>query len=302
MPKILNVESMPVALSAAEHLHITRFYHDQEKLAAPVFMLASVAQDGSTFFTDEGKGLACYLARQGYDVYVADLRGKGKSWPHINASSSFGSHQAIMEEIPQLLAKIVAKRGNVPQVWIGHGWGSVLLCSFYARFGDQYCPVEKMVHFAARRKILHSNSRKKTAIKVVWQKVARWIIALRGFLPGRLLRLGSSHESKASFQDYLGWANSCRWVDRADGFDYGAAIQQQTLPPSYYFAAEGDRVYGDPGDVREFVRELGQHDGRLMVLSRKGGNLQDYGHLAIVQHRDCENDHFPILLRWLLAA
>jgi predicted alpha/beta hydrolase len=300
MPKILNVESMPVALSSAEHLHITRFYHDQDKLAAPVFMLASAAQDGSTFFTDEGRGLACYLARQGYDVYVADLRGKGKSWPQISAASRFGSHHAITEEIPKLLEKIVAKRGDVPQIWIGHGWGSVLLCSFYARFGEQYCPVEKMVHFAARRKLRQNNWRKKLLFNVVWQKPLRWLTALRGFLPGRLLRLGSN-ESAANIRDYLHWGESICWKGGEDDFDYAAALQQQALPRSFYFAAEGDRIYGDPGDVREFVRELGPHDGRLMVLSRKGGNLQDYGHLAIVQHKDCEKDHFPIMLQWLLA-
>lgn len=299
---MLNYESIPVTLPSTDHLHLTRFFHDQKNLGTPVFMLHTTLHDGKMFFSDEGTGLACYLARQGYDVYVADLRGKGKSWPQVSAASRFGNHHSINEDIPALLEKIVAKRGAVPQIWIGHGWGSVLMCSFYARFGPRHAPVSRMVHFAARRKIHQYTLRKNLLINGVWKKLARLLIPLTGYLPVKLLRLGSSNESRGSYEDYLSWSSASRWCDRVDDFDYSEALQQQGLPPSFYFAAAGDRTYGDPADVRAFVRELGQHDGRLMVLSKQGGNLHNYNHLDMVCHKDCENDHFPVLVDWLSQA
>ena len=102
-----------------------------------------------------------------------------------------------------------------------------------------------------------------------------------------------------NYRDYLQWSSDSDWNDTEDGFCYGEAIRQQQLPPSFYFAAHGDKAYGHPDDVRQFVKELGPHDGRLMVLSRHGGNLQDYSHLDMLRHRDCEQDHFPLLLDWL---
>ena len=302
MPSPLKYESIMVSLPSTDQVHMTRLYKNKKALGAPVFMLHSTLQDGSTFYTDEGTGLACYLARQGYDVYVADLRGKGKSWPRISSRSSFGYHQAITEDIPALLKKIVIKRGKVPQIWIGHGWGSVLMCAYYARFGDSLCPVARMAHFGARRRIQSFNSSKKFFFNFLWQKLSGLMVRINGYMPAKLLRLGPCDESQGNFSEYLNWSLHSDWSDCEDGFDYGQAIRTQQLPPSFYFASEGDKTYGDPGDVREFMKELGPHDGRMMVLSRRGGNARDYKHLEMLLHKDCEEDHFPLLLDWLEEA
>lgn len=299
MKTTLKYESIMASLPSTDQVHMIRFYRNKKQLGAPVFMLHSTLEDGRTFYSDDGTGLACYLARQGYDVYVADLRGKGKSWPRISRRSSFGCHQTITEDIPALLKKIIVKRGKVPQIWIGHGWGSVLMCAYYARFGDSLCPVARMAHFGARRQIQSFNSSKKLLINFLWLKLSRLLVRISGYMPAKLLKLGRCNESQGTYSDYLNWSLQPEWSDSEDGFSYGEAIRQQILPPSFYFASAGDRAYGDPADVREFMKELGPHDGRMMVLSRSGGNLRDYGHRDMLLHRDCEDDHFPLLLQWL---
>ena len=298
----LNHEHITVSLPSSDQANMTRFFLDKKNLGAPVFMLHSTLQDGTTFFSEDGNGLACYLARQGYDVFVADLRGKGRSWPQVGAASRYGYHHAINEDIPALLEKITSKRGNVPQIWIGHGWGSVLMCSFYARYADRYAPVARMAHFAARRQSVAAQSSKRWWMDFMWRKLGRFLISVNGYLPARFLRMGVANESKAHYFDYLQWSDSADWLDSTDGFSYGEAIKQQQLPPSFYFAAAADRAYGEPNDVRRFINELGPHDGRLMVLSREGGNLHNYSHLDMVRHKDCEQDHFPLLLDWLKQA
>ena len=156
-----------------------------------------------------------------------------------------------------------------------------------------------MVHFGARRQIQQSNRSKKFYIDFVWKRLSKLLVSLNGYLPAKALKLGSSNESRGNFQDYLQWSSSDDWDDSVDGFSYAQAIRQQQLPPSFYFAASGDKAYGDPADVREFVKELGPHDGRMMVLSRRGGNLHDYNHFDMLSNQDCETDHFPLLLEWL---
>lgn len=298
----LQHEPIMVALPSEGQVHLHRIYRNKKNLGMPVFMLHSMLHDGSVFYPARDSGLACYLARRGYDVYVADLRGKGKSRPQVNAFSSFGHHQAINEDIPALVNTIVGKRGKLPQVWIGHGWGSVLLCSYYARHGDSLCRVAKMVHFGARRQVLRSNLAKKIHIDILWRRLSRLVVAVIGYLPAKWLCMGGVNESRDSYRDYIEWSGSGDWRSTVDGYDYGEAVGQQSLPPSFYFAASGDRVYGDPDDVRGFIRELGSHDGRMMVLSRRGGNLREYNHKGMLCHQDCERDHFPILLDWLQGS
>ncbi|MFA7555506.1 MAG: alpha/beta fold hydrolase [Spongiibacteraceae bacterium] len=301
MQEYINSESLTVLTSSVDQLQLRRFYRDKHQLGTPVFMLHSVLHDGDIFTggMNSNSGLAYYLARLGYDVYVASLRGKGRSWPGLSAKSVYGCHQAIQQDIPAFIKKIVSLRGDRPQIWIGHGWGSVLLCSYYARHGSAVCSVEKMVHFAARRRLQVDNFYKRLVINIMWRTIARQLVRVVGYMPAKLLLMGTSNESSKNYRDYLYWSDSDDWCDPEDSFDYGEAIRRQQLPPSFYFAAHSDQIYGDPADVREFLRELGPHDARLLVLSKAGGNQQNYGHQSLLRHKSCELDHFSLLKDWL---
>ncbi|MCR8923547.1 alpha/beta fold hydrolase [Dasania sp. GY-MA-18] len=295
----LNYQSLTVTVPCGEQVHLTRFYKNKKQLGMPVFMLHGLLEDGTAFYDENGKGLACYMAQQGYDVYVADLRGKGHSWPAIQANSQVGVHQHITEDIPALLKKIQSIRGNAPQIWLGHGWGSVLLTAYYARNTHCLAPVAQMLHLGARRQTLLSTPLKRFVFNTLWRRLGGLGISLNGYLPSRFLCLGDCKESSSDYQDYLSWSLSDAWLDPKDGFDYGAAITNKTLPPSLYVASVGDAIYGDVVDARSFMRQLGPHDGRMLILDKKAGSLNNYKHNELLKHADAEQDHFPHILAWL---
>jgi len=276
-----------------------RFYRDKDNLGAPVFLLHTFMQDSTCFYATDGTGLACYLAQQGYDVFVADLRGKGKSWPSVNGHTDFGVHHMVNEDIPAIVKKIVKKRGPVPQIWIGHGLGGVLLCSYYARYGNTLAPVAKMAHFGVRRYRQRLDVIVKSLLDSLQRSLSSVLIAINGYLPAKTFLMGSCNESAGSYRDYVQWTNSAEWFDANDGFSYSAAAEQRQWPPSFYFASTADSLCGHPENVRMFMKELGAHDARMMVLSRRDGNMRDYSHLEMVSHKDADGDHFPILLSWL---
>ena len=58
-----------------------------EPKGIPVLMIHGIVEDGRIFYHNSGKGLGSFLAKHGYDVYVADLRGIGKSTPKIHRNS-----------------------------------------------------------------------------------------------------------------------------------------------------------------------------------------------------------------------
>ena len=116
-------ESIFIPLHENELLHLKRFCGDDN--GPVIFMLHGSIENGRIFYSKNGKGLAPFLAKQGYDVFVADLRGRGQSTPAINRDSKFGLTECVEQEIPAFLNEIKKIRGNSPQHWIAHSWGTV---------------------------------------------------------------------------------------------------------------------------------------------------------------------------------
>ena len=294
----LHYESLTVPLRSTDQLHITRLFRDIKKPGAPVLMIHDVAQDGRTFYRSDGSGLAGYLARQGFDVYVADLRGRGRSWPKVNHNTNWRMHDVITQDIPALVNKVVAKRGPTPQIWIGHGWGGLLLSACYARGRDTLPPVARLVQFGVRRRLTRRPLPQWFVLQVMWAGCSRLLARLNGYWPAPSLGLGRCDEATGMLRDALVWQRSADWRDPVDEFDYAAALQGQA-PPSIYIASSGDRRHATVDQVRHFMQTLGPHDSRLLILGRAAGSLHNYDHFAMLGHADCDQDHFPLLLQWL---
>lgn len=295
----LHFESIKLPLKSGDQLAMTRFYRDKASLGPPVFMLHGLLEDSTAFYDANGLGFASYLAKQGYDVFMVDLRGKGHSWPLINATSQVGVHQHITEDIPTCLNKIQSLRPDDKIIWLGHGWGSVLLAAYLGRFGNEAIRPSSFIQVGSRRQLLNDNCFKRWFHYLMWQRLAKLVIALKGYLPSKFLGLGDVNESAAEVRDYLQWSENNAWLDPIDGFDYGGAIQSQQWPPSFYIAVSTDRYYADVADIRGFIKSLGRHDGRLVIIDKKSLLKRTYKHSQMLTHPDAESDYFSLITDWL---
>ena len=152
--------------------------------------------------------------------------------------------------------------------WIGHSLGGVLASAAILRAGRDALGARQLVHFATRRQARAPGWQRRLYIDFLWNRVGRLAVAFEGYLPAPALRLGTSRESARCFHDGLAWARADAWKDTVDGFDFAAALARGGWLRSLYFAAAADRAFGAPEDVRDFMHEMGRHDGRLMVLGR----------------------------------
>ncbi|MEM8500112.1 MAG: alpha/beta fold hydrolase [Pseudomonadota bacterium] len=295
----IHTESMMVSVGAGPQLHMRRFCNDRFTPGTPVLMIHGLVEDGHIFYSNTGSGLAWYLAAAGFDVYVADLRSRGKSWPGLNAKSTDSLHEAINADMPALQTAIVRRRGPIPQIWMSHAWGGVLSSSYFAKHGNEIAPIQAMVYFGTRRYAKCDGWRKKLALKGFWRGGLLLAAKFQGYVPAKQMRLGTANEARPYFSQSMQWTLQPEWVDPEDDHDYALSAKTRMFPASLYFASECDRVYGCPDDVREFIASLGAHDGRLIVLSKRGGNTKDYGHVDMLSDRCAEEDHFPVLLEWL---
>ena len=291
-----------VPVSGKVQLHLRRLWSGTKARGTPVLMVHGAAEDGHIFYSQNGQGLGCFLARHGYEVFVADLRGKGKSWPTINQHSDFGFHEMIMEDIPALARTVAKASGGQEQTWVTHSLGGALVAASLARSSPEELGVRQLVHFAARRTINSTSLRRKLLVDLLWNRIGRMAVAVEGYLPASAIGLGTARETGRCFHDAVNWSMREQWIDSEDGFDYGEALKMRPWLRSLYFASVKDSAFGSPDDVRDFMHELGRHDGRMLVLGRAGGNLRDYSHTGILMHPDAEIDHFPQLLAWLQEA
>src|SRR5688572_8980706 len=104
MAQEIHSESLFIPFADGERLHVRRFYVDANGPA--LLLLPGAIENGHIFYSKSGKGFAPWMAQQGYDVFVADLRGRGQSTPRISRASAFGLDETIHQEYPEYFSHI----------------------------------------------------------------------------------------------------------------------------------------------------------------------------------------------------
>ncbi len=286
-----------VSVGQGEQLYLKRISRRQDGPA--ILMAHGVMANGRIFYSESGKGLAHFLAEAGYDVFVADLRGRGKSWPKIARGAEHGQTEIICEDLPALHRHIRRLRPDAAVHWMAHSWGGVHMSSSLLRFPDINADVASLVYFGSKRSIGVRNLNKLVEVDLVWNLLARVAIRCCGYLPARKLGLGADDETDKSHQQSKVWAKQNPWTDSDDGFDYAAAARRLSLPPALYFAAVNDPCRGHAEDVKRFAEESGPHLARLRLLGKAKGHWHNYDHVSLLTHPDAARDHFPLVLHWL---
>src|SRR5688572_23589477 len=161
----------------------------------PVLMIHGAIENSRIFYSEKGKGLAPFLAQQGYDVFVTDLRGKGKSVPSADSGrSKGGQYEVITHDIPCILKKIQElKEKSVGVHMIAHSWGGVLVASYIARTGNNNF-VKSVTFFACKRKIYVHHPRRWLMVDFMWTLVGSLATKMKGFLPAVKYGIGADNE------------------------------------------------------------------------------------------------------------
>jgi predicted alpha/beta hydrolase len=280
-----------------QRLHLKRFCGSARGEA--VFMVHGSIENGQIFYSASGKGLAPWLAARGYDVFVADLRGRGQSQPPVSAASDWGLREILLEDFPVMLQHITSLKGSQPQHWLGHSWGGVLLLAYLARW-QAPVPVASLCFFGTKRKIGVWNPKKALMIDLAWASWGAALCRLYGYLPAKKWKMGSDDESARSYRETHRWIVNRNWLDPLDGFDYGAALRKQALPPALYITGVSDSALGNPIDVHRLMQETGADQrNQLIVAGRQMGFKHDYGHIDLLTHADTPDDVYPQAAAWL---
>ena len=110
MPVRKLEQSLMVSLPGGDQLHIRRLTDNPD--GPPVMLLHGLLEGGTLFYARDGHGLAHFLAQHGFDVFVPDFRGKGRSWPPVSRWSSYRVNEAVTQDMPAILDAI---QGQAPR-------------------------------------------------------------------------------------------------------------------------------------------------------------------------------------------
>jgi len=280
-------------------LHLKRFWSTDN--APSVFLVHGSIEDGKIFYSKSGKGFAPFLAENGFDVFIADLRGRGKSTPHASIDNNFGHASAFEKDIPDFIKKIKSTTGKEPKHWVSHSWGGVHLMAYLAK--NEAPDLKSMVFFGSKRDIRVQNLKKWLVVDLLWFGFCTFLAKTKGFLPARQYKIGSADEAKNYFLEVNKWVRSRDWKDLRDGFDYASALQSKKLPPILSITGASDRQIGHPVDCQRLLKEIGDQDNfTFKVIGKKQGYKHDYDHINLLTHKDAKDDHFREVLEWLEAG
>jgi len=275
---------------------VHRFYN--EKGNTPIFFIHGYFEDGRIFFTKKGKGLAPYLAENGFDVFVCDMLGKGESEPKIKKGFNHSQYEIITRDIPVYLDFIREKTG-IKKIHLGaHSWGGVIALAYLTRSQDSN--IKSMIAFSTKRRIAIKGWKKFVGVDLVWDKYGTYLTKKHGYLPAKKMKMGTEDEPIAYYKGANIWVKEKQWISPTDGYDYHKELKKTQLPPILYITGRGDKLLGHPDDVKRLLEETGTHQkNTLQVVGKNTGFKNDYDHINILTHKDAPKDHFPFALEYL---
>lgn len=290
------MQQEPIFVQAEHHqLFINHLWQEQDE--TPVLMLHGTIENGKIYYTASGKGLACFLAKHGFEVFAADYRGKGQSKPSIAKDSDHGQYEIIHQDIPTLINFVFEKTGKKLHV-ICHSWGGVMLASSLAKFPELTDKLLSIVCFGTKRTIYRRTFHKWWKVTWFWNRIAPRMAKRKGYIDAVKLKFGADNETYQFMHQCVAWVKPQPWVDPTDKFNYARAAKSVNWPPVWHLTGKNDDLLGFAGDVKAFIAEA-HPQAKFSLLSKDNGNARDYDHIDILTAKDAQDDHFPQVVSWL---
>lgn len=229
-----------------------------------------------------GSGLASVLARSGFQVYTADLRGHGESAPGPADGASYDYADLALTDVPSITEAVSAAHPDLPLGIIGHSLTAHAALAWLGQApAHERRRVRAVVSIAGNvwlrgweRSALRWAT--KRASLAAWVRMAR----RRGYFDARRRHLGSDDVALPYIEDFLRWARTGRWTT-ASGIDLRAGLG--TMPaPVLAIAGRGDRLLCTPASSRAFAAELRAAAVTHWTVGRASGLAFDPGHMALV--------------------
>ncbi|HSK20969.1 MAG TPA: alpha/beta fold hydrolase [Longimicrobiales bacterium] len=255
----------------------------------PVILAPGTFSNWSFWLGTRGTGFARELARRGFEAWVVDLRGHGRSQrPAPGERWNFDDWGRL--DLPAVI-RAAHDEGRTPLL-VGHSAGGASVLAALAGTGGLESGVAAAAIIATPLPWLQR-----------WRRAGAWAMRFASrhmdAFPARLLGLGPEDELPGVMEQWMDWNLRGRWIGR-DGTDYSTALTRLRLP-LLFIAGSGDRRFAPPAACRGLFDLAGSPDRLFIEAGIDTGFSRDYGHADLIVSRDARREIWPLLADWLAA-
>ncbi|MCO4774015.1 MAG: alpha/beta fold hydrolase [Deltaproteobacteria bacterium] len=292
----------------------------------PVVLVHGTGTNRFTFML-EGSDLATYLSQEGFDVWVAELRGTRTSSPPDSATWAQGAWNVdsmASQDVPAILDHIKAATGREGVYWVGHSLGGLL--GYAAVQTPLKSRIRGVITLGAPVAFTHGTDAVARMSTFPGIKAKRGRFPMRalsqlskgglGIAPdGQLVHLlmnadnldvdaaaafatqGTEDISTGLLQQYGGWFEGGR-MKSADGSRDWLEGMATVDTPLLVLAGTVDQI-APAWSVRPAYDRAGSSDKTFMKLGRGWGQREEYGHADLLVGDWAFEEVFPTLRDWL---
>ena len=277
--------------------------------------------------------LARYLKRRGYDVWVVELRGAGRStrptvWNRKSYTWTFEDY--VQHDAPAAL-QIVLRETGAPQVhWVGHSMGgmiayALLMTPMHSKIAsavtlasptmsdvghpmlDFGLPYRRLLRLMPPLVPVGTLARLGAPFAPLLSRVLGDSIAELGFHPGNAdlrllttLMLTAIDDLPASLlREFARWYDTKAMSDRYAMFDFTEHLER-ILTPILIVAGNKDGLT-PVRDLEHVYRRIASPDKVFRVIGTEHGDAHDYSHADLVLGLHAPDDVYPVVHQWLEA-
>ena len=256
---------------------------------APVILLHGSFSNRRFWYSPKAVGLGADLARKGFDVWIAEMRGHGLSPRNQHYKANRVSDYARYD-LPAIAAFVREQTRQAPH-WIGHSLGGTTLV---AALGGHYLGEQEVASAALFGSQVSRVYWPLKVPPVEWG--GRLLLKRFAHISGSRLKRGPEDEPIGLALEGLRWHGLFgRFGDLER--DWWAGLGEVKVPV-LAVSAEGDRQ-DPPWACRKLLKQFGSATREYLCLGRKSGFTYDFGHVEMLVSKQAQREVWPLVAHWL---
>ncbi len=271
--------------------------------------------------------LAEYLRLRGWDVWVIELRGAGRSrqpgWP-LRGKPQFDFDDYVHRDAPAVIRHLLDATGAEALHWVGHSMGGMLAYAALMHFDQQlfrsvvtvaspaftatrHPRVDTMVRFRQLlRWVRWVPYRRAGQVASLWPPYLHRLVGDVAANPDQMDRAQLTVMARwtltdlpaALLEQFSEWYDSKGGFSRYDGLlDYYDHLDR-ICAPMLLIAGATDQL-SPVEDVRYVYEAISSTHKELLVCGRETGCAHDYKHIDLILGSRAQLEVYPHIARWI---